>query len=203
MIHKNKHSLSAFWVLPECLLYALWVILKSSWRIWARKMTIECSRQTCARQTHRRTDKVTHWAPIGAKGHQKCVFTAYLSHSCSNEFILFRIFGHNILVKATCEDDTSSVCNPTSRPRSAFLKMGGLDGDKFVSSKTHQPLHCTLFIDCLTLVPNTKTKTQRSGGETNIFQLRTTYWVMGYVLCPQIKSINFLVLLHLKWVKKA
>ena len=66
-----KYSLSAFWVLwvpSECLLNALWVILKSS---WSHHEESEAKRWRLSALDNfvpdRRTDRVTPWAPVGAK----------------------------------------------------------------------------------------------------------------------------------------
>ena len=58
----SECSRIALWLLSECSLSAD-LFLTDCLKIWARMMKIDCSRQTC----HRRTDRVTPWAPVGAK----------------------------------------------------------------------------------------------------------------------------------------
>ena len=53
-----KCSLSALWSYPEVILKLLmssWSYLEVCLKIWTKKMKIECSRQTCAKQTDRQT----------------------------------------------------------------------------------------------------------------------------------------------------
>ena len=63
----NEVIMKSSWSHHEVIMKSSWnhheVIMKSSWRIWGWKMKIECSRQTCPGQT----DRVTPWAPVGAK----------------------------------------------------------------------------------------------------------------------------------------
>ena len=58
--------LTADWLLADCWLTADW-FLTDCLKIWARKMKIDCSRQTWTGRTNGRTNISISWAHVGAK----------------------------------------------------------------------------------------------------------------------------------------
>ncbi len=101
-------SLSALWVLTDC-----WLILTDCFKIWARMMKIDCSRQTWTGRTFEDCDSLSS-CRSQKRSWNLCFIIKLRSRSRSSPFLVH---------PSSCQDDPLSSQTPTSD----FVDRGHLD----------------------------------------------------------------------------